>query len=55
MRLIDFATLICKKEGKKKQVNIAQVMEILKIIRSLLLVIGIDLYMIIRKGKLKVK
>ena len=53
MKVIDFAVLICKKEGKKKQVNVAQVMEILKIIRSLLLVVGIDLYLIIKKGKLK--
>ena len=53
MKVTEFAALICKKEGKKKQVNITQIMEILKIIRSFLLVVGIDLYLIIKKGKLK--
>lgn len=46
MRVTDFARMVCNKEGKKVQVNIAQVMEILKIINKI--TNGL-LYKIIRK------
>jgi len=35
MKVNDFAREVCKKEGKKVQVNIAQVLEILKVINKL--------------------
>lgn len=35
MNLNDFAKLVTQKEGKKKQVNIAQIKEILKIVNGL--------------------
>ncbi|MFH1444971.1 MAG: hypothetical protein ABIF08_00650 [Nanoarchaeota archaeon] len=36
MKVNDFAAKICEEEGGKKQVSIAQVKEILKIIRVLI-------------------
>ena len=45
MRITDFAKLVAMREGKKRQVNIAQISEILKIIDKLL---GGCLYWIIR-------
>lgn len=36
MKVNDFAVLVCEHEGKKKEVNIAQVKEILKVINVLL-------------------
>jgi len=48
MKVTEFARLICKREGKKKQVDIAQVLEILKIERAMLKkLIGVDLYILI--------
>lgn len=35
MKITEFAKEICKEEGKKKQTDIAQVMEILKVIDRL--------------------
>lgn len=35
MLINDFARLVTQKEGKKKQVNIAQVKEILKVVNAL--------------------
>lgn len=46
MTVNDFAVLVCKHEGKKKEVNIAQIKEILKIVNKLL---GGQLYKLIRK------
>ena len=43
-----FACLVAKKEGKKKQVNIAQIKEILKVVNGLL---GGELYNLIKTGK----
>lgn len=45
MTIIKFAQLVSKKEGKKIQVNIAQILEILRIIDNLL---GGVLYSLIR-------
>ena len=36
MKVSDFSVLVAKKEGKKKQVSIAQIKEILKICNVLL-------------------
>lgn len=50
MTVNDFAVLITKKEKGKKEVNIAQIKEILKVVRSLLKgKAKIDIYSIIRK------
>ena len=46
MTINKFAQRICELEGKKKQVNIAQVKEILLIINKLL---GGELYKLIRR------
>jgi len=43
-----FAVLVSQKEGKKKQVNIAQIKEILKVVNNLL---GGELYNLIKTGK----
>ena len=48
MTITKFAQLVSKREGKKLQVNIAQIAEILKIIDNLL---GGVLYSIIRGKK----
>lgn len=49
MTINDFAKLIAKREGKKKQVDIAQIKEILKITRELLKeALDFDLYSNIR-------
>ena len=45
MKVSDFSVIVAQKEGKKKQVSIAQIKEILKIINDLL---GGDLYKSIR-------
>ena len=51
MKVSDFAVLVSKKEGKKKEVNIAQIKEILKVVNDLL---GGTLYVSIRNlGKKK--
>ena len=47
MTLTSFAIEITRREKGKQQVNIAQVLEILKVIKGLLLPMGIDLYKII--------
>jgi len=36
MKITQFAKLVCKKEKGKKQIDIAQVMEILKVVNELL-------------------
>ena len=43
-----FAVYISRIEGKKVPVNIAQIKEILAIIRKLLIPKGVDIYKIIR-------
>ena len=44
MNANELAALIAKKEGKKKQVDIAQIKEVLSIIRKIFLKLGVDLY-----------
>lgn len=51
MNVRQFAVKVAKLEGKKKGVNIAQIMEILKVMRKLLKPTGLDLYAQIRKLK----
>jgi len=46
MNINDFANMVAAKEGKKKQVNIAQIKEVLKVVNRLL---GGGLYKLIRK------
>lgn len=46
MLVSDFAVKVSKLEGKKKQVNIAQIKELLKVVNGLL---GGELYKLIRK------
>ena len=46
MRITEFAKRVTDLEGKKKEVNIAQVMEILRVINKLS---GGDFYKLIRK------
>lgn len=41
MKISDFSVLVAEKEGKRRQVNIAQIKEILKVINDML---GGDLY-----------
>ena len=48
MTINEFAKEITKLEGKKKEVNIAQVLEILRIIKALLLPLGVNIYKLIR-------
>ena len=48
MKVTEFAKKVTQKEGKKVQVNIAQILEILKILRKLFLPLGIDLYKLIK-------
>ena len=48
MDVNEFAVVVSKLERGKKQVNIAQIKELLKIIRRLLLALGVDLYKLIR-------
>jgi len=43
-----FACLVAKKEGKKKQVNIAQIKEILKVVNDL---VDGELYNLIKTGQ----
>ena len=45
MKITDFAKLITKNEGLKKQVNIAQVKEVLRVLNHIL---GDQLYKLIR-------
>jgi len=45
MKVTDFSVLVAEKEGKKRQVSIAQIKEILRVINELL---GGDLYKSIR-------
>ena len=49
MKVSDFAVAVAKLEGKKKQVNIAQIKETLRVTNKLLM--G-KLYMLIRKDKM---
>ena len=50
MNINDFAVIIAEREGKKKQVNIAQIKEILRITKEELdYFTGIDIYKVIRK------
>ena len=52
MKLHDFTIRMCKEEGLKKQVNIAQIKEILKATRKILKEeIGFDLYKTINSIK----
>lgn len=48
MTINAFAKLVCQKEAKKEQVNIAQVLEILAVMQRIIKRNGIDLYAIIR-------
>lgn len=53
MKVSDFSVIVAQKEGKKKQVSIAQIKEILKIINDLL---GGDVYKsikVLKSGKKK--
>jgi hypothetical protein len=50
LKIRDFAVLVTRLEGKKKQVNIAQVMEILRVINKLM---GGVFYRLIRCGGVK--
>jgi hypothetical protein len=47
MKITDFAGMIAKKEGKKVQVNIAQIKEVLKVSNDLL---SGTFYVLIRKS-----
>ena len=50
MTVNKFAVLVSSREGKKKQVNIAQLKETIKVIKNLLLeYTGFDIYTLIRK------
>ena len=50
MNMNNFAKIVASKEAGKKEVNIAQIKEILKVIREVLLKTrGIDLYKIVRE------
>lgn len=55
MTVRDFARVITQREKGKVQVNIAQVMEILKIEKDLLLPFGLNLYQLIGCVRLKKK
>ena len=46
MKISDFNRLVAEKEGKKKQVNIAQINEVIKVVNDLL---DGDLYRLIRQ------
>jgi hypothetical protein len=46
MKINDFSALVAEKEGGKKQVNIAQIKEVLKVVNDLL---GGALYKLIKK------
>lgn len=46
MKISKFSELVAKSEGKKKQINIAQIKEILKVVNDLL---DGELYKLIRK------
>jgi len=46
VKIRDFAVRVAELEGKKKQISIAQIMEVLKIVNNLL---GGMLYMRLRK------
>jgi len=53
MKVSDFSVIVAQREGKKKQVSIAQIKEILKIINDLL---GGDVYKsikVLKSGKKK--
>lgn len=49
MTINEFAQIIAKREGKKQQVNIAQIMEIVKCINDELKGAGVDFYGLIKK------
>lgn len=52
MNINDFAVLVTKKEKGKAEISIAQVKEVIKIIRLFLLRhIGLDIYAMIRRIK----
>ena len=54
MNINDFAVLVTKNERGREEISIAQVKEVIKVIRQLLLkYIGLDLYMLIRNIKEK--
>lgn len=48
MKVSDFAVVVAKKEGKKREVSIAQIKEILRIINEL---VDGELYKLIKKKK----
>lgn len=43
----EFACLVAKREGKKKEMSIAQILEVLRIVRTLLKRAGVDIYTVI--------
>ena len=51
MKVTTFAKKLTELEGLKKQVNIAQMMEILRCLKKLLHPVGIDLYKLINNIK----
>lgn len=54
MAVPEFAAMVCAREGKKKQVDIAQVLEILKIVRELIKEqSGEDIYALMLKERSK--
>lgn len=48
MTINQFARRVAKREGLKKQVDIAQISEILRIVKAELLSAGINIYQIIK-------
>lgn len=50
MTVTKLALLIAKAEGKKKQVNLAQIKEILSVINKILKLYGINFYQIVRNA-----
>lgn len=48
MKINDFAVLVAKNEGLKKEINIAQIKEILKVIEKILKTKGLSLYSCIK-------
>ena len=48
MTINQFANIVTIKEGKKKSISVAQVKEVIKIMREMLKTTGVDLYTIIR-------
>ena len=52
MKMQEFGVLVCKHEGKKQQVNIAQVLEVLSVTQKLILErTGVNIYDLMRGEK----